>query len=146
MKKIIITLAVVLGLGLTQANAQTLSYGAKAEANMSNFLLSKWNSIHSNMGFGASLGGFLKIEFNENFALQPELMFHFKNSEMETPNIYEAPYAFNYQYWGAEIPIYAVGQMKLGNGKGYIGIGPYVGFGFSNKNTTIDIDLYKKMS
>lgn len=139
MKKLAVTLALVLGLGFTQANAQNLSYGVKANANMSNFLLSDIPVTNSNLGFGASLGGFMKIQFCENFALQPELMFHFKNSEFEA-----GPFKSDYQYFGAEIPVYAVGQMKLGKGIGYVGVGPYIGFGFSAKNTTDDIDLYEK--
>jgi len=34
MKKIILSVAVLLGLGLTQVNAQTVSFGAKGEANV----------------------------------------------------------------------------------------------------------------
>ncbi len=139
MKKIVLTVAVVLGLGLTQVNAQVISGGIKANANMSNFLLSDMGSTESNMKVGASLGGFMKMEFSENFALQPELLFHYKSSEMKLGSN-----KTDYEYWGAEIPIYAVGQMAMGNGKGFIGVGPYVGFGIDAKYKTGDMDLYEK--
>ncbi|MDL2223801.1 PorT family protein [Bacteroidales bacterium OttesenSCG-928-M06] len=129
MKKIVLTLAVILGLGCFQLNAQTtVSGGIKAQLNLSNFLISDINASKSTMGFGPTLGGFMKVEFNENFALQPELLFHFKTSETKLEGAKN-----DYEYWGMEIPVYAVGQMKLGEGKGYIGVGPYVGFGFDAK-------------
>jgi hypothetical protein len=84
MKKIVLAVAVVFGLGFLQVNAQTsVSGGIKAEANTSNFILNDMDNMKSNLGFGATLGGFTKIEFNQHFALQPELLFHFKTSEME---------------------------------------------------------------
>ena len=54
----------------------------------------------------------------------------------------------DYQYFGAEIPVYAVGQMNLGTGKGYIGVGPYVGFGFDARHKADgmdDIKLYEEI-
>ncbi len=139
MKKIVLILAVSLGLNVAQMNAQAISGGVKANANMSNFLLTDMGNAESTMKIGASLGGFMKVEFSENFALQPELMFHYKSSEMKS-----SENKTDYEYWGAEIPIYAVGQMKMGNGKGFIGVGPYVGFGLDAKFKSGDIDLYGK--
>lgn len=144
MKKVILTFAVVFGLGVLQSNAQSISGGIKADANTSNFLLKDMDGSKSNLGFGASLGGFMKVELTENFAIQPELMFHFKNSEMEVKATGEKT---DYQYFGTEIPIYFVGQTVIGNGKFYIGVGPYVGFGFDAKykvSGADNIDLYKK--
>ena len=135
----------VLGIGATQLHAQTtISGGVKAEANLSNFILDDMPNTKSNMGFGASLGGFMKVGFSEHFALQPELLFHFKSSEMEN-KISGAK--TDYQYWGMEIPVYAVGQINLGNGKGYLGVGPYVGLGFDARHKASgapDLELYKE--
>jgi len=144
MKKIILSLAVICGLGLNQVNAQNVSFGVKAEANVSNFILSDMAGMKSNMGVGGTVGGFSKIGISENFAVQPELLVHFKTSEMKT----EATGAkLDYQYFGVEIPVYAVGQMNLGSGKGFIGIGPYAGFGIDARYKMTgadDIDLYKE--
>jgi hypothetical protein len=145
MKKIVVTLAVIFGLGISQSNAQSISGGIKAESNMSNFLLTDMDGFKSNLGFGASLGGFMKLDLSEHFAIQPELMFHFKNSEMETK---ATGAKVDYQYWGAEIPIYFMGQTALGNGRGYIGLGPYVGFGFDAKykaDGMSDVKLYDEI-
>lgn len=146
MKKIVLAVAVMFGLGLSQVNAQiAVSGGVKANANMSNFILTDMDNMKSNLGFGATLGGFTKIEFSRHFALQPELLFHFKNSEMENETTGSK---MDYQYFGAEIPVYAVGQMNLGSGKGYLGIGPYVGLGFDARykaDGMDDVKLYDEI-
>lgn len=141
MKKIVLTLAVILGLGCGQMQAQTISGGIKAELNMSNYLLSDFQATTSTMKAGPTLGGFMTIQFSENFALQPEALFHFRQSKMEVGRLEQ-----DWEYWGMEIPIYAVGQMQLGAGKGYLGFGPYFGLGFDAQNTTFDLDLYEKNS
>ena len=50
----------------------------------------------------------------------------------------------NYAYWGLELPIYAIGQLQLGKGKGFIGIGPYVSTGLSLVSKSDNANLYKK--
>ena len=143
MKKIILSVALVLGLGVASINAQDVngvSYGIKGEANMSNFNISDMPGVKSDFGVGATLGGFAKVDLNQHFALQPEVLFHWQNSTLKS-NGQEN----DFQYWGVEVPIYAVGQMKLDNGdRAYIGIGPYMRLGFSAENTTADINLYKE--
>jgi hypothetical protein len=144
MKKVMLSLALVIGLGTTQINAQEIRGGIKAEANMSNFMLTDLDGMKSNLGFGGSVGGYTKIGFGEHFALQPELLLHYKNSEMETK---ATGAKTDFQYFGVEIPVYAVGQMSLGNGKGFVGIGPYIGFGIDARYKTDgadDIKLYKE--
>ena len=143
MKRVMLSLALVLGLGLTHINAQNagkISFGVKEDANMSNFNLSDMPGVKSDFGFGATIGGFTKIDISRHFALQPELLLNWQNSTLKFDGKEN-----DYQYWGLEIPVYAVGQVKLTNGgRAYIGIGPYARLGLSAKNTTIDEDLYKK--
>lgn len=143
MKKIMLSLVLVMGLGLTHINAQDakkISFGIKGEANMSNFNISDMADVKSDFGVGATIGGFTKIDLGQYFALQPELLLNWQNSTLK----------FNgqendIQYFGMEIPVYAVGQMKLASGdRTYIGIGPYARLGFSAKNTTADVNLYKE--
>jgi hypothetical protein len=139
MKKMIMSIALMLSIGLTQMNAQDLSFGLKADANVSNFILKDIPDGKSKMKPGASLGGFLKYDFNENFAIQPELLFHYKTSFNKTVNIDD-----KFKYWGVEIPVYAVGQWNTGNGRFYVGVGPYAGFGFKSKYSNSDLNLYKE--
>lgn len=139
MKKVFVGIMLFLGIGAVSANAQAISGGIKAEANMSNFIVSDAPGVKSEMGFGASLGGFVKFDLGQHFAIQPELMFHFQNSTAKASRIEE-----DFQYWGAEIPIYAMGQWYTNYGhRFYVGVGPYIGLGFSAEYTDSDVNLYK---
>jgi opacity protein-like surface antigen len=107
--------------------------------NLSNYILTDLDDTESKLNAGASLGGFMKWDITDNFALQPELLFHYKNADMES-NDFDG----NYEYWGVEIPVYALGQWSLGNGRLYAGAGPYLGLGFSNRSYPGDRDLYEE--
>jgi len=143
MKRVVFLVAVVLGLGL-QSQAQEVLGGIKVDATMSNFILNDLDGMKSKLGFGASVGGYTKIEFNNHFALQPELLLHFKTSKME---VEATGNETDYQYFGIEIPIYAVGQKSLWGGKGFIGVGPYLGLGIDARykaDGMDDVELYKE--
>lgn len=143
MKKIILSLALIIGLGVMNTNAQVdkkISFGVKTDANLSSHFLSDLDAYKSKLGFGVSLGGFAKFDFHENFAIQPELLVHYKTSKMETK---QGGDEADFEYWGLEIPVYAVGQMNLWNGRGYVGIGPYVGLGLNAEME--DVDQYDKV-
>jgi opacity protein-like surface antigen len=142
MKKIILTLAVALGLGITQTNAQKLSGGIKAESNLSNFILSDLGSAESSMKLGAGIGGFLKYDLSDFFAIQPELMLHFKSSKMEHNTTKD-----DFQYIGFNLPVYAMGQWQNeGGNRFYAGVGPYIGLGLGAKYKDADIDLYEEVA
>ena len=130
----------VLGLGATQVNAQNITFGIKADANMSNFILSDIDG-KSELGFGASLGGFAKFDISNHFAIQPELLVHYQNSKMKPDGAKNR----DYEYWGVEIPVYAMGQWYTkSNNRFYAGVGPYVGYGFSANYTSPKTKLYKE--
>ena len=143
MKKTIAGFMLILGMGIgvTQANAQSTTFGIKADANMSNFILSDMGGVKSNMGIGASLGGFAKYDISERFAIQPELLVHYQTSETK-----QGGAKLDYEYWGLEIPVYAMFQWEnFTNNRFYAGIGPYVGYGLDARytNTTPKTKLYK---
>jgi hypothetical protein len=140
MKKIILSLAIVFGLGVVQMNAQRVSFGVKADANMSSFILSDLDGMESKIGFGANLGGFMKYDFCEHFAIQPELLFNFRSSELKGEGEKD-----NFHYWGMELPVYALSQWNtVDGGRIFAGVGPYVGLGLSAKMDRADIDVYEK--
>lgn len=140
MKKVVLGIILILGVGIHQVEAQTVSYGVKANGNLSNFILDDMKGVSSNMGFGASLGSFVKFDVMEHFAIQPELFIHYQSSELK-----EAGKKRDYEYWGIEAPVYAMGQWKTGsNDRFYVGAGPYVGYGFSSKLKSPELNLYKK--
>ena len=134
-KKLVLSLAVILGLGLSQVNAQ-ISGGVKAGANMSNYFLKDMGGSKSKMKVGATIGGFAKYEFNDMFAVQGDLLFHYKASEFENKALRTKT---DMEYWGMEIPVYGIIQKNFGTGKGYFGAGPYVGLRFSNENDGTDL-------
>ena len=123
------------------ANAQTfITPGIKAGANVSNYILKDLSGADSNMKAGASVSSFVNFEFSEWFSLQPEIGFHYRNSEFKGTGKKN-----DMEYWGADLLVYSTGQMTFNNGgKIYLGLGPYVGYGFSLKNTSDDINLYKE--
>nr|WP_315035139.1 porin family protein [uncultured Chryseobacterium sp.] len=88
---------------------------------------------------GASVGGFLKYDFGQWFALQTDLMIHYRNSEMENKLTAEKSKLESYDL---EVPLYGVFQFKVGPGKAFFGIGPYIGYGLSAKAG--NLDMYSK--
>lgn len=140
MKKLVLSITFVIVLVTTQLHAQNISWGVKAEANISNFLLNNMSGYKSTMGAAAGIGGFLKFDFGQYFALQPELLFCNQNSTLKLNGR-----GSDFQYWGMEVPVYAMGQLIQENGdRAYIGIGPYGKLGFSARNTSANINYYKK--
>jgi hypothetical protein len=105
-------------------------------------MLSGMSGTKSKMATGATFGGFLNMEISEHFAVQGELLFHFKSSDLENGSA-----KYRYRYWGEEIPIYAMFRWKTdAGGRAYIGLGAYGEFGFSATVTHEEekIDLYEK--
>ena len=138
MKIKILAIALCALFATTQINAQSnLSYGIKAEASLSKFIFDS-ETVTSGFGPGIGIGGFLKIDLGEYFAIQPELLFQWQNFS-ETTSLYYGGVLIgetkrNYELWGMEVPIYAVGQIDFETGdRIYAGIGPYFGLGFSAK-------------
>jgi hypothetical protein len=155
MKKVMLSLALMIGLGVTQINAQSssseanadsdkakrVSIGIKIDATMSNFILSDMGGVESTMGAGENFGGLVYIDFGRYFALQPELLFHIKNSTMKQNGVKS-----DFQYLGVEAPLYAVVQLRCSYGdRAYLGVGPFGELGFSAKNKTggSTVNLYK---
>jgi len=148
MKKIAIITIIVLGISITKVNAQSvktflqerLSYGLKLEGNGTNFLLSDMPTVKSEIGFGGTFGGFLKINLSEHFAIQEDILYSYFSSELKQNGVTDT-----YEYFGMEVPIYFMGQWETAScGHFYVGVGPYFGMGFAAKLKDKDIDLYKK--
>ena len=136
MKKFTITfIMVIFGACMLNSYAQTTtSFGIKLNGNLTNVKLKK---LDDNGSFkpGASFGGFSKIEFSKNFALQPELMFNYTEKKLHTDNS-----KVKYKYGSVEIPVYALGQFEAGSGKVFVGVGPHIGYGFSVDSRKEGID------
>jgi len=141
-KMFLVCLSILMTTGLVTMSAQTpISYGMKLEANMSNFLLTDLDNQSSTMKLGPTLGGFMNIGVHENFSIQPEVMFYYRQSEMETGATED-----DFKQWGIQVPVYFLGQTHTQNGKFYAGVGPYLGLGFDARYNDADQDLYKKVN
>jgi len=141
-KMFLLGLSILMTTGLVIVNAQTpINYGVKAEANMSNFLLTDLDNQSSTMKLGPTLGGFMNIGVHENFSIQPEVMLFYRQSKMETGSVKD-----DFRQWGMQVPVYFLGQTYTNSGKFYAGVGPYLGLGFDAKYKDADKDLYKKVN
>lgn len=141
----LLTIALALGLGLTQILAQRVSGGVKVDANMSSFFLDNIPDMKSKLGLGVSLGGFSEIAlFGGHSAFRTELLLHYKNSTMEERATGNEKY---FQYIGVELSHYYMIQRSFPNGRLFVGVGPYVGFGIDARYKFRDMDdvnLYKE--
>lgn len=147
-KKTFVLVMLVIGFCVTQVNAQglgnflkeRLTGGLKLEGNGTNFLLSNTQGVESEMGFGGTFGGFVKIDISKNFAIQEDILFSYSSSKLTQNNIEDT-----YEYFGVEVPIYFTGQWNtLSGGRFYIGVGPWFGIGYQAKLKDSDTNLYKK--
>lgn len=128
MKRAILTIILlVCSIVFIHVNGQTTtSFGVKLNGNLTNVKLSKIQKDDNSFRAGASIGGFTKIEFTKNFALQPEILLNY--TEKKEKNGEDR---IKYKYASVEIPIYALAQFEIGRGKIFAGIGPHIGYGFS---------------
>jgi len=133
MKKMILSTAMFCSAFLMTTHAQTTktSFGIKLNGNLTDVKLTDIPGSKTYFNPGAAIGGFAKIEFNDHFALQPELLFNYTESDVKLSR-----QEVKFKYGGVEIPVYAIGQYAVGNGKVFAGIGPHVGYGFSIDSRT----------
>lgn len=133
MKKIIlVSILTVFGAWALTVNAQTkTSFGVKLDGNLTNVKITNLQGDDNSFKPGASFGGFSKMEFSKNFALQPELLFNYTERKIKAGDE-----KVKFKYASVEIPIYAMGQFSAGNGKVFFGIGPNIGYGFSIDSNT----------
>ena len=82
----------------------------------------------------------MKVDLHPNFAIQPEVMFFYRNSKMET-----GPAEDTFKQWGMQIPVYALGQTSTDNGRFYGGVGPFVSLGFDARYKDADVNLYEEV-
>ncbi|MDR2040863.1 MAG: PorT family protein [Tannerella sp.] len=146
----ILAVSVVL-LGISSLSAQeailtaktkaqvSVSGGLKMEANIHQFWLYELDYI-SKIKVAPNLGCFLEIELNKRLAIQPELMFFFRNS-----GIRQGGREDDFQQWGMTIPVYLLGRECIDDGIWYFGLGAYTGFGFNARMKNAKTALYEEI-
>ena len=128
----------------TSNEEQRLSFsgGPILETNCSGFLHTGVTGGNCRMKTGVTAGGFLNLGITSAFSVQCELLFHYKHSDFE----WEGERG-QFQYFGAELPIYALYHWHLPGGKTFFaGVGPYTEFGLDAtfKRNGVKGDLYEK--
>lgn len=137
----IMTIISVNAQGLVSAIKEKVALGFKAEGNYSGFILSDMDNVKSTMGIGGNAGLSIKFNISNNFAIQEDILLTYASSEFTTDGIKDT-----YQYLGAEVPIYLMGQWSVPTGgRIYGGVGPFFGYGFKAKMKDSELDLYKKV-
>ena len=118
-----------------------VSWGVRGEANLSGFIVQGSDVVTSCMRPGATLGGFVRFDLPRNFFLQGELLFHYKQSQLDVFHV-----SSHYQYGGEEISFYAGYQWQTASVKWFAGIGMVGEFGYCAwlTNRFMRIDLYEK--
>lgn len=117
--------------------------GPLVEGSFSGFYISGMGEeSQCKMKVGFNAGGFVDFKISRYFSVQGELSFQFNQSEVSWNSE-----KGDYQYWGAEIPIYLMFHHGFSNGTSiFAGIGPYTDFGLSAKfkHNSETRDLYEK--
>ena len=125
-----------------QAQSLKITGGPLLETNLSNFIHSGVDNSQSKMKFGFGTGGFLNLGISKSFSIQGEMLFRYKSSDFSWDS-----QTGHYQYWGMEIPVYAMYHFTFTKGDRFtIGIGPYTDFGLgaSFKEGGRKLDVYEK--
>src|SRR5690606_19575460 len=146
MKKNVLTLifsvsALILSYHLS-GQAHPVSVRFKAGTSLSNYRLKgNMKGFDSKMKIGGSVGGFIKYDVNQNFALQSGIDVYYRTSKLESATDKTSS---KIKSFGVELPVYGILQGELGGGKAFIGAGPYVGYGISTKSN--GVNLFKNNS
>ncbi|ARS38753.1 hypothetical protein CA265_03285 [Sphingobacteriaceae bacterium GW460-11-11-14-LB5] len=144
MKKLVLSLLTVAGLGFA-ASAQTnnLKIGVKAGVTFPTFSASgtKNNGYKQKMSTSFFVGGTMDISVSEIFSVQPGLSLigkggksDFSYFNAEPGNIYTITANSKISMMYIELPVNAVFNFDLGDGKFFIGAGPYYAMAISGKN------------
>ena len=141
MKKNAVTFLLAVGALMfsTQLSAQDrpVSFGIEAGTNLSNYRLGgDMKGFKSKMSIGGSFGGFVKYDVSNNFALQSGIDVYYKSSTLESKADKSSE---KFKSFGVEIPVYGIVQGELGNGKAFIGAGPFVGYGIRAKSDGVNM-------
>jgi hypothetical protein len=119
------------------------SAGAKADINLSKLLITQSANLKIKTRAGVSAGLFYKYAYRENAAIQADIMFRHRTSEIKNQTTGETA---DYTYFGVELPVYSLRQAEIDNQLLYFGIGAFASFGcFSRYQTdTRHINPYKE--
>ena len=138
MKKTIVVMSALI-IGCATVKAQKISFGVKAGVQQNNLTLKQKESgewTRANItGMGFHVGGIADISLNQQFSLQPQLLFNSKSiamSSMQKINMFAIDIPVNFLYTHAGF---------------FAGVGPNFSYGISAKSKmdgSDSQDMYKK--
>ncbi len=141
MKRTITVISLLIATVAISSAQEKNSFGLKAGANISSFLLYDMEGTTSMKG-GFEVCGFWKHDFGKYFALQPEVAITLQQSDYKFANSNQ-----DYRFWSLEIPVYALGQLITDEGhRAYIGVGPNFSVGFGDKEKISGNKLFREGS
>ena len=125
-------------------SGRVVSGGIKVEANAFAYLMTGVSPqvAKTTPGAGVSIGGFVFFNIHKHFALQIDVLYHFKQAYTEQHGI-----KANLRYLSVEIPFYVMGQWRFKDcSRLFVGTGPDVDFGYYAvlESNGEKFDLYKK--
>ncbi|MDR0712717.1 MAG: PorT family protein [Bacteroidales bacterium] len=132
-------LSLLIAMSSLKVNAQvSVSGGLKMEANIHQFWLYDTDAA-SKIKMAPNLGGFVNIELNDRSAIQPEMMFFFRNSRIRQGNLKD-----DFRQWGMTLSAYWISREHIDNGTWYFGLGGYADLGFNARLKHTGTALYRK--
>src|SRR5690625_1128996 len=145
MKKHLFAILAFITLGYTIASAQT-SFGIEAGPTISNTVTKFGHNKTSSQLILGGIGGFYAIvPLSENLFLKPALLYQTKGGSEQAADGNKIKTHLNY----LSLPINVLFKtpMQNGNGSWIVGLGPYVAYGISGKQTRTsddtEVDLFK---
>lgn len=129
-KRIIITAMAAVMLAVS-ANAQTrpVQFSAIADVSVNALDLSSFSSVsETKAGVGFDVGGSFNFNLCRGFSIQPELLLNYSSYKADSGNTSEF-----LQTFGLQVPVYFLGEWKVGDGHMYAGAGPYGDYTFSGR-------------
>jgi hypothetical protein len=109
---------------------------------MFGFLTNQSAHLESSIKAGSSAGIFYTYKYNENRAVETDIMFHYSASEIYSRDTGETA---DYSCLSIELPLYAMIQADIDNRSLYLGIGPFASLGLYSryKSEICCINLYE---
>jgi len=141
MKKNVLCMAVLLIMVFNVQAQEAFRVGVHGGMNLSNYRVGgKTEAMSSRMKAGFTAGGFIQVDLSEYFSLQPGLDLQYQSSKLKSKTTDLT--LGNVNNLALYLPVYAVIKADIGTGKGFLGAGPYLGYGLSAKSD--GHNLYKK--
>lgn len=139
MKKLLLSLTIASAALTASAQDSQVRFGVKAGVAFPTVSISEKTETDIKMNTSFYVGGTADIPVGETFSIQPGITFlgkGFKTSDSETESGAKIEGTIKSNVWYIEVPVNVLANFPVGDGKVFIGAGPYYGYAISGKNKT----------